>query len=168
MHCTWKLVWPAPSEHKFKFTTTSLGFYTTHSFLYNRPYSLSLSLYPTKITRLVSYKEMIRAGQVGRRATWNLGEFAKLCDVPDDTELDDKGQTVISYIDVSFGRVIRSIQFSYRENEALVLSEKYGSSDDHYTNLSNESVVVSSFFGNLLTRLVILYMLIGLMKLNRR
>ncbi|KAF3552782.1 hypothetical protein F2Q69_00010601 [Brassica cretica] len=77
---------------------------------------------------------MIRAGQVGRRATWNLGEFAELWDVPDDTEWDDKGRTMISYI--------RSIQFGYYGNEAPVLSEKYGSSDDHYTNLSNEFVAV--------------------------
>ncbi|CAN6823486.1 unnamed protein product [Brassica oleracea] len=54
----------------------------------------------------------------------------------------EKGRTMISYIYVSFDRIIRSIQFGYYENEALVLSEKYGSSDDHYTNLSNEIVAV--------------------------
>lgn len=58
----------------------------------------------------------------------------------------EKGRTMISYIYVSFDRIIRSIQFGYYENEALVLSEKYGSSDDHYTNLSNEIVAVSFFF----------------------
>lgn len=56
---------------------------------------------------------MIRAGQVGRRAPWNLGEFAELWDVPDDTEWDEKGRTMISYI--------RSIQFGYYGNEAPVL-----------------------------------------------
>ncbi|WZZ48410.1 hypothetical protein YC2023_048517 [Brassica napus] len=81
---------------------------------------------------------MIRAGQVGRRAPWNLGEFAELWDVPDDTEWDEKGRTMISYI--------RSIQFGYYGNEAPVLSEKYGSSDDHYTNLSNEFVASCYLF----------------------
>ena len=101
---------------------------------------------------------MIRAGQVGRRAPWNLGEFAELWDVPDDTEWDEKGRTMISYI--------RSIQFGYYGNEAPVLSEKYGSSDDHYTNLSNEFVAVSFF----LTRFskILCSHVTCLMKLNRR
>lgn len=120
---------------------------------------------------------MIRAGHVGRwrRAIWNRGKLAELDSewyFPEDTEWDEKGRTMISHIYVSYDKTITSIQFGYYENEALVLSEKYG--PPHIPgNFSMEFVTVSFsfsfFFGNLSTLLVILCChATYLMKLNRR
>ncbi|CAN6994782.1 unnamed protein product [Brassica rapa subsp. trilocularis] len=76
---------------------------------------------------------MIRAGHVGGRETLNRNIFFELGAewyVPEGTEWDEKGRTKISHIYVSYDRTITSIQFGYYENEALVLSERYGPPDN--------------------------------------
>ncbi|CAA7050512.1 unnamed protein product [Microthlaspi erraticum] len=88
---------------------------------------------------------MIRAGQVGKRATCDLPELAKLClncDAPDDTEWDEKGRTMINYIFVNFDRIIRSIQFGYLEDGALVMSEMFGPPKEEGPYSSNQFVSV--------------------------
>ncbi|XP_009144085.1 jacalin-related lectin 24 [Brassica rapa] len=87
---------------------------------------------------------MIRAGHVGGIVTWNRDDFAELgveWYVPEDTEWDEKGRTMISHIYVSYDATITSIQFGYYENEALVLSERHGPPDNP-GNFSTEFVTV--------------------------
>lgn len=76
--------------------------------------------------------EMIRAGPVGETSSYT------------DTHWDEKGNTMISHIFVSFtySRII-SIQFGYIENGALVMSAKYGGDSN-----GRSFRVVSVDFGN--------------------
>ncbi|CAE6047843.1 unnamed protein product [Arabidopsis arenosa] len=77
---------------------------------------------------------MFRAGSVGKKSTaeyidWDENDNEiEMCG---DIEWDEKGRTKISRIYIAFDEVIRSFQFGYLENGALVLSAKYGPSEGY-------------------------------------
>ncbi|CAF2094115.1 unnamed protein product [Brassica rapa subsp. narinosa] len=80
-----------------------------------------------------SSREMIRAGSVGTRATYDE-PYDSDGEETADTEWDEKGRNFISHIYVSYKHFITSIQFGYlncEDDEALTLSAKFGHSEGH-------------------------------------
>lgn len=110
-----------------------LGF-TEDRVSYKYDLSKSVFLYSSKNIVLVSSREMIRAGSVGTRATYDE-PYDDDGEETADTEWDEKGRNNISHIYVSYNKfIITSIQFGYlnsEDDEALSLSTKFGLSEGH-------------------------------------
>lgn len=63
------------------------------------------------------------------------------------TEWDEMGHNEISHIIVTYNKNgVRSIQFGYVDNGAMVMSKMYGSSPVGYVD--NESLAMSKMFGS--------------------
>ena len=96
-----------------------------------------------------SSREMIRAGSVGTRATYDE-PYDSDGEETADTEWDEKGRNFISHIYVSYKHFITSIQFGYlncEDDEALTLSAKFGHSEGHsFRAVSFVSVKKTVFF----------------------
>lgn len=82
-----------------------------------------------------SSREMIRAGSVGTRATYDE-PYDENWEETADTEWDEKGRTMISHIYVSYRQFITSIQFGYlnsEDDEDLTLSTEFGPSNEGHS-----------------------------------